>query len=186
MEGSQIRNMLYTDIATRQCFIGVYPSDGIPTYNIRYPAACVVNTHNHRGPGEHWTALYIKSPEDVEFFDSYGKHPVQLSTDINEYIQRFKSGIRNRFQIQMWGSEVCGAYCVYYLYHRCRGRSMDAVLSPFGNEGSKINDECRKNNDICVREFVERFFSKPKDNSRRRRRNGLWPYRKDRRFLTKP
>lgn len=77
MNGSQIKKILYTDAATNQCFIGVFPSDIIPHYNNTYPAACVINTDTDGGPGEHWIAVYITSPEEVEFFDSFGRSPYE-------------------------------------------------------------------------------------------------------------
>lgn len=186
MNGAQIRNILSSDTAAKKYFIGIFTSDRLPKDNIPYPSCFVLNTDIEGGAGLHWLAVILKSSEELEFFDSFGRHPKDINTDIYKYIQKFKSAIYNKVQIQSPDSEVCGAYCVYYLFHRCRGLCMDSVLSTFGNKDSRINNECLKNNDISVIEFVEGFFNKPKNSARRRRRNGLWPYGKHRRFLTKP
>lgn len=122
MNGSQIKRILYIDAATKQCFIGVFPSNRIPHYNNTYPAACVINTDTDGGPGEHWIALYITSPEEVEFFDSFRRSPYEapFSPNISNYIRQFKSVVRNYAQIQSSYSFVCGWYCVYFLLKRCR------------------------------------------------------------------
>lgn len=153
MNGSQIKRILYTDAATKQCFIGVFPSDRIPHYNNTYPAACVINTDSDGGPGEHWIALYITSPEEVEFFDSFGRSPYEapFSPNISNYIRQFKSVVRNYAQIQSSYSFVCGWYCVYFLLKRCRQLRFYSILSPFA--------KCFQQNDPLVKQFVDQYFN---------------------------
>lgn len=133
MNGAQIRNILSSDTAAKKYFIGIFTSDRLPKDNIPYPSCFVLNTDIEGGAGLHWLAVILKSSEELEFFDSFGRHPKDINTDIYKYIQKFKSAIYNKVQIQSPDSEVCGAYCVYYLFHRCRGLCMDSVLSTFGN-----------------------------------------------------
>ena len=52
----------------------------------------------------------------------------------------------NKIQLQSVFSTVCGQYCIYFLYHRCRKSSMSSIVNSF------VNDELR--NDQSVYDFV--------------------------------
>ena len=47
-------------------------------------------------------------------------------------------------------STVCGQYCIYFLYHRCRKRTMTSIVNSF------VNDKLR--NDQLVYDFVRRKY----------------------------
>ena len=56
----------------------------------------------------------------------------------------------NKIQLQSAFSTVCGQYCIYFLYHRCRKRSMSTIVNSF------VNDKLR--NDQLVYDFVRRKY----------------------------
>ena len=55
-------------------------------------------------------------------------------------------GEHNKIQLQSAFSTVCGQYCIYFLYHRCRKRSMSTIVNSF------VNDKLR--NDKLFYDFV--------------------------------
>ena len=57
----------------------------------------------------------------------------------------------NKIQLQSAFSTVCGQYCIYFLYHRCRKRSMSTIVNSF------VNDKLR--NDQLVYDFVRRKYT---------------------------
>ena len=52
----------------------------------------------------------------------------------------------NKIQLQSAFSTVCGQFCIYYLYHHCRKRTMSSTLNSF------VNDKLC--NDQIVYDFV--------------------------------
>ena len=58
----------------------------------------------------------------------------------------------NKIQLQSAFSIVCGQYCIYFLYHRRRKRSMLTIVNSF------VNDKLR--NDQLVYDFVRRKYRK--------------------------
>ena len=59
---------------------GVFPSDKLPIVN-EYPSALIANIDQ---PGTHWIAMYFVTPDESEFFDSYGFPPEAY--DMDEYV----------------------------------------------------------------------------------------------------
>ena len=39
----------------------------------------------------------------------------------------------NKIQLQSDFSTVCGQYCIYFVYHRCRKRPMSSIANSFVN-----------------------------------------------------
>ena len=95
---------------------GVFPTDKLPVVN-QYPSALIANTDPHDQPGTHWLAMYFVTPDESEFFDSYGFPPETY--DMDEYVLR-ESTYFNDKPLQGITSDVCGDYCLFYLLHRAR------------------------------------------------------------------
>lgn len=151
MNENQIRKILFNDHITRTCFIGVFPCDRIPREIPRFPAAFVMNTDPHYKPGRHWIAVYVKSPSTVEFFDSFGNKPQYFGENMSKYFENFPQVVCNTVSLQSPISAVCGQYCVYFLYYRCRQRSLSSIVSPFKSYNVT--------NDIRVYNFVKKYFN---------------------------
>lgn len=103
-------------------WLGCLARDQLPlTFdNIRRPFALIFNTHPASQPGEHWLAMYSNKVGQIEFFDSYGLPPsfYSLSDYNSQYIYSDRS-------IQSIGTNVCGHYCIIFIYLRSQNRSFE-------------------------------------------------------------
>ena len=129
MKTNEIETILNHILSTDKVnFLGVFPQDLIPSFDsLKFPACLVSNTDPSSKPGTHWVALYIVSPSQLEFFDSYGLHPhaYGFTFNLSEY---------NKTQLQSFSSNVCGEYCIYYLFKRSK------CLCPIFKEFSSSTD----------------------------------------------
>jgi hypothetical protein len=126
---------------------GVFAADTIPN-DLEFPACFVVNTDPASKPGEHWVACYANSPDDVEFFDSYGlsvsAYPhIRLPHKITKY---------NDVSLQHINSYACGHFCIYYI---CR-RALKFPLSRIVKHLLSFHSEQRDN---LVRRYVFKLTS---------------------------
>lgn len=131
MNTIQLQQILTRDKFTREKFIGVFPSDQLPTEIPYYPCCFIVNIDPSNQPGIHWVAFYITSSSYIEFFDSYGNAPSYYEGFISNFALNFMNIVYNPMILQSNISAVCGHYCIYFLYSRCRGRSLRTILSSF-------------------------------------------------------
>ena len=152
MRGSELAHFLRSDRQTRTAFQGVCPINKLPN-RISYPCVLVVNTDLAGSPGEHWTCVYIDAFQKGVFFDSYGigpRHPVLLAFLNYHCLSWFHSEI----PIQSVFSTKCGEFCLYFLFLRARGVSLQRILSPF--------DRLRLDkNDIFVSDWYRERLLKP-------------------------
>ena len=148
MNTFQLAQVLTKDPLTKESFAGVYACNQLSSIQINeYPKSFVVNTDPMELPGTHWIAIYFNEQMKGEFFDSYGKHPIHYNKYFLDFMNR--TGVQwehNKIQLQSAFSSVCGQYCIYFLYHRCRKRSMSSIVNSF------VNDKLR--NDQLVYDFV--------------------------------
>lgn len=101
----------------------------------------VVNTDKCAQKGWHWVVFHFPSAGPKEFYDSLGKRP-------EHYQERFRNillsngpcYLLNTSQIQSETSNVCGHYCIYFIFERVRGRSMKRILSDFNVLDLTAND----------------------------------------------
>lgn len=131
MDNFQIKNILSRDKFTRKYFLDVYASDQLPEWIEHYPACFICNVDSSAKPGSHWLAFYLPSKNHVEFFDSYGNHPHFFQGPISDFVSRYPRIEYNPLMLQSNVTTVCGQYCIYYLYSRCRGKSLQNILSHF-------------------------------------------------------
>ena len=80
-------------------------------------------------PGLHWIAVFKKDADTIEVFDYYGQTPGTYNLDPFLESQRVKQTIYNTTRLQALDSEVCGHYCLFYAYWRCRGVSFKRILN---------------------------------------------------------
>lgn len=150
MNSIQISKALKKDPVTRRFFIGVFSCDQLPQKLYKYPMCLIVNTDPYSKPGKHWLAMYIPSPATLEFFDSYGHPPSYFKGPISRFSSRFQYMNYNDVPLQSEFSAVCGQYCIYFLYSRCRGRNLKSIVKSF-HSNSEYND-------IRVYSFVKKKF----------------------------
>ena len=101
-------------------------------------------------PGTHWIAIYFNEQMKGEFFDSYGKYPVHCNKQFLDFMNRNAVEWEHKIHLQSAFTTVCGQYCIYFLYHRCRKSSISSTVNSF------VNDKLRK--DQLVYDFVKRKY----------------------------
>lgn len=100
--------------------VGVYAADQLP-HRISPSTAMVVNTDPHNEDGTHWVAFYldgeVESRGVIEFFDSYGQPP-HLYFYQGFLRRNARRYLYNEHRLQSDNTQVCGHYCLVYLYLR--------------------------------------------------------------------
>ena len=105
--------------ATREAFQGVFSIDKLPFAIMQYPFFIVVNTQAHNLPGMDWIAVFIDRNRRGEVFDSLALPvPQPLMRWLNQFIRSYT---RSRVMYQHPLSDTCGAFVVYFVFHRLKG-----------------------------------------------------------------
>ena len=137
-------------------FLGVFASDRLPSLTaIRAYSPCcyVANTDQTGLGGSHWVAFFHPTPMKLEFFDSFAKLPKELGYDIPKSIEIQQ----NKIQVQGRESQVCGQLCVYFLYHRAHGISMQSITR-------KLHSLSFSASEALVYSFVQHVLQRIKKN----------------------
>ena len=122
LTGRQIEKAIYShaDDATRKAFHGVHSMDQLPFAVPHYPFFMIVNTHPHNLPGEHWIAVFIDQYRRGEVFDSLALPiPKPLAQWLNQFT---RSQERNSLAYQHPLSYSCGAFAIYFVFHRLHSK----------------------------------------------------------------
>lgn len=121
-------------------FQGVFSIDTLP----ETPHLLVANTDPSDKPGTHWIAINVDSQRRGEYFDSFGRKPPAIFEDyLNEHCISWSY---NAKQLQSVVSSYCGFYCCVYCVLKCRGFSLNRIVSLFTNDTGY--------NDYIVRDFI--------------------------------
>lgn len=116
--------------ALSNTFLGVFPIDIVPSIK-QLPAALVVNLDPSNKPGSHWVALYFDNSGTCEYFDSYGRPPIELQSYI---LQNARSYVYNNVQVQHFSAVSCGHMCVYFLIWRAKHFSFIDIVQSMCND----------------------------------------------------
>lgn len=146
MDTLLINNILKKNRFTSKHFVGVYPSDQIPNYN-KYPHSIVVNLDKSTQEGTHWIAIFIENPNVAYFFDSYGSPPQGM---IKTFLKKFGKLKINNFKFQSQLSNVCGHYCITFLFLNSFGYTFSKIIKFFYD---------LKNPDSFVKLFVQKIIN---------------------------
>jgi hypothetical protein len=143
MNGAQIANFFSLDPCTGGIFKGLAMSDSPGLFDIEHDRAMyVLNTGTTAGKGVHWCLVYFDEHEG-EFFDPIGLPPssyggfarlLRWRGEMTE-LKNTQRCVQNPFGI------ACGAHCLFYGFHRCRGWSMAAILSLYDQNDLVKNDQ---------------------------------------------
>ena len=144
MNTLQLERALKHNTFTKKIFVGVFAADELPKLNT-FPCGFVANTDPSTEPGTPWVAFYFPSREKGEFFDSYGYPPGYYG------FKSYEIETWNQHKLQSSWSNVCGQYCIFYLYHKSRGYSMSKIVNLF-TDNTSINDR----NVAC---YVKKHFN---------------------------
>lgn len=69
-------------------------------------------------PGTHWTAAFVEGNRSV-YFDSFGFPPPE---QVEQFLSKHHAW--NAAQIQSLRSEVCGYYCLYFIWFMATHRNL--------------------------------------------------------------
>lgn len=124
--------------------VGVFPADQIPKVWTK-PTAFIFNTQSHKLPGAHWVCIHVDRHGDGWYFDSYGIPPY-----VPDHINRLRKNCKrihwNVKQLQSETSNVCGQYCLTFLYYMSTGLGVSKFHDLFTADLQK--------NDTTVRNFI--------------------------------
>jgi hypothetical protein len=136
MNTKQLNHFAYLDEKISKKFLGTFAIDLVP--KVIKSGFLIVNTLKSNEVGEgHWVALYISGNKlPNEYFDSYA-FPVFDKRLINLLKSKYK---RLKVRLQAINSDVCGQYCLFFIYHKARGVSYSELVKIFKENNSKFND----------------------------------------------
>ena len=122
-------------------FLGVFAQDNLPEIK-RYPSCLIANIDDSYSPGRHWIAVVYLSPKNTEFFDSIALPPMTYGFNL-------PNARTIPYRLQGLTSNVCGHYCLCFLYYRSQGYSLSKFYQLFSSSDHNWND-------LQVRSFVSR------------------------------
>jgi hypothetical protein len=119
-------------------YIGTLPCDKLSDIKVNsYPTCLIANADNSNEKGSHWLSVYVQSPNEVNFFDSYAE-------DISKYkdIEHFVYSVSKQqpplqltdSPLQGETSDVCGHWCILFIRLRSKGLSFNDFVNIF-NDG---------------------------------------------------
>ena len=143
MFGWEIQAFLTRDFISRIAFEngGLFFASDLPL-DITYPAAFVINVAFLEGKKNqrHWVAIYIDPFKQGYYFDSFGLPP--LDNKIKLFLKQVTCVWKySTIAIQCVTSTKCGYFCLYFLFHRCRGWTFDQILQAFKRVSVLKNDK---------------------------------------------
>jgi len=138
MDSISIQRRLDRIIDPNKCeFLGVFPRDLVPPTCSRFPCCYVSNTDPSNKAGSHWVAFFFVSFDHCEFFDSFAMPP-------SIYGFHFQSPSVNlvvsKHQLQSNNSNVCGQFCIYFLYSRSIGHPFSRIIRSMCKDNLSLND----------------------------------------------
>ena len=130
-------------------FNGVYSRNNLP--NKIEKGAYVINLDEYENTGTPWVAFFVK-PKYTVYFDSFGvEHiPKEINKFINNDLTKSSSLKRiksNIFRIQAYDSIMCGYFCIEFINHMLKGKTLLDYTNLFSP------NDFKKNNRIIKRIF---------------------------------
>ena len=140
-------------------YIGVYMSDRLPI-NIQKPCCLIANYDPYGKAGSHWVGIAFPSFENADFFDSFGYKPdaadriLSDKTDFTDFLinnSSTKNFNFNNIDLQMVNTDVCGEYCINFLFCGLPIRP-DGYINPLWSNLLKMSPNIR---DSYIREIIK-------------------------------
>jgi hypothetical protein len=124
-----ITNFELEDLAVKHKIplVGVYSKDQLPKFH--KDGGYIVNlqdSEDEKGkplPGTHWCAFYVEGKNSA-YFDSFGFQP---PVSVCKYLEKRYNVVVSEKQIQSVPSEVCGWYCLYFIWFMDRHKKTPPV-----------------------------------------------------------
>jgi len=155
MNTSEIFGAMDSIFRHKKIYYDVLPCDALKTLHVTNPVTClVVNNREATHAGEHWLGLMIIN-KTLYFFCSYGLGIENYSPYFKDFAKReHLQVIQNKQVLQSINSNVCGQYCIFFLYQMISGCCPMSVYCMFSKNVIK--------NDNMVKSFVKKLCSTPK------------------------
>lgn len=117
--------------------MNTYSLDTLPEKPYYYrPIAYIANLSSLDSKGTHWICLFFPINDVPEYFDTF-------HLDVPIPFQQFmgKKYKRNINIIQHPFSTSCGQHVIYYIWQRCRNKSMEDIMKLYSPKNLLLNDE---------------------------------------------
>lgn len=138
MNTKQLYYALISNKITKDKFDGIYSRDTLQDIVVK-PEFIICNTDYSYNPGKHWVAYYFDEKGNAEFFDSLGKPMKYYGKEFVLFARIFAKKIKEtKIRTQPKNSTLCGIYCLFYIYYRCQGYSLDKIVNFLLKPYSKI------------------------------------------------
>jgi len=131
MNNHQIDKILTRNQITSPHYLGCFASDeilNINPMNLPFPQSMVVNFDPSDSKGSHWVAIFVNSPNNVDYYDSLGIWP-PLNNNITKFLSQFKLIRFNPYAFQNQNAKNCGKHTIFFLYNRSNRKSLDQILN---------------------------------------------------------
>jgi hypothetical protein len=117
------------------------------------PTFIIANSDPAHMNGEHWISFYIyKAKGEMEYFDSFAKPPEYYNKQFSNFLKKHcETYTKNTKVLQSNNTNLCGGYCIFYLYQKCHRMSMSLALNLFSRD--------KRCNDRIVSRFLCHRFS---------------------------
>ena len=126
-----LEDMIMQDPVAYSCFLDVFASNELPSKILSYPSGLIDNTDPNNKPGQHWVAMFLEEDKE-ELFDSYGLPPNFNTDHFTKFLAYHPADTeRNVGTLQALNSNVCGYYCLFYLFRRSRGQDFKSIVKRF-------------------------------------------------------
>jgi hypothetical protein len=129
MNTNQLHYALKNNSVTKSYFCGIYSYDTLSLIK-RKPKLIICNTDPSYKSGEHWV-LFFFNKFSVEFFDPLGKDLNYYGINFVIFVKKFVNYYISNGRVQPIKSSLCGKYCLYYAFLRCKGYSMKQIMDIF-------------------------------------------------------
>ena len=130
-----------TDTVISPHFRGLYPIDKLDTVEsfIDFNKInCLIVYAN-----SHFFALFIdmQHKKANAFIDSMARQPKTYGLELEEFMQYFMTKYASvPFRVQSQSSDICAAYCVYFLHQMADGKPLKEAMKLFLPNQYKQND----------------------------------------------
>jgi len=144
MNSSEISAYLRAKFIKSRCEYGVLPADFVKTvsFSVNNDIFYIFNNQPSHLGGEHWLAI-CKKNERLEFFDSYGMG-MNFYGKYFSILEKKYVFYQNKKRLQSLYSNVCGQFCIFYLFMRYDGYSLNDIEKMFSSDTVK-NDKIVNN-----------------------------------------
>lgn len=128
MNSKQLYFALSKNKITKGKFDGIYSKDTLQDI-VTKPELIICNTDPSYKPGKHWVLFFFDKEGNAEFFDSLGKSPNHYGKEFVLFAKMFSKKIKSTgIRVQPGNTALCGMYCLFYAYFRCKGYKMNYIL----------------------------------------------------------